>query len=112
MTQMNSADMNTWKGEVTDIWGKWLPHLRDTTGDYETEGIMIYGSKVEVQKTTKGEIDHQDVLSKQTACNVHNGKDLTIEPNEAKSGMKSSFSKITAVNDLCMCIDRNCVDFL
>ena len=87
-TQMNSADMNTWKGEVTDIWGKWLPHLRDTKRDYEAED-MIYGSKIEVQKKAKSEIDHQDVPSKQTVCNVQNSKDLVIEPNEAKSGMKS-----------------------
>ena len=78
-TEMKSADMNSWKGEVTDIWGKWLPHLRDTTRDYEAEDIMIYGSKVEVQKKAKSEIDHQD---------VRNGKDLVIQPNEAK-GMKS-----------------------
>ena len=80
---MNDGDMNAWKGDVTDIWGKWLPHLRDTKRDYEAKDNMIYSSEVGVQKKPQSEIDHQDGHSKQTISSV-----IVIEPSEAKSGMK------------------------
>ena len=73
---------------MTDIWQKWLPHLRDTKRDYDAEDNVIYSSDVGVQKTPESEIEHQDGQSKQTICSVQNGNGLIVEPNKAKSGMK------------------------